>query len=218
MLNESKGNMYPFVTHTFNAIKGKCPHDCIYCYMKVFKQNDLRLDEKEFKTNLGDHNFIFVGSSTDMWAEDVDSAWITRVLNYTNYNGTMNKYLFQTKNPARFIGGWSFPTETILACTIETNRDITDISKAPSPEERYHSFKYINMPKMVSIEPVLDFDTDVMLEWIKTIKPEFVSIGADSKNHGLPEPSPDNLRDFLNKLSSITEIVQKKNLARLLPK
>ena len=26
--------MYEFVTHTWNPIKGKCYHDCSYCYMK----------------------------------------------------------------------------------------------------------------------------------------------------------------------------------------
>jgi len=25
-LNKQKGNMYGFVTHTWNVIKGKCPH------------------------------------------------------------------------------------------------------------------------------------------------------------------------------------------------
>ena len=30
-LNKSKGNMYEFTTHTYNTIKGKCPHDCGYC-------------------------------------------------------------------------------------------------------------------------------------------------------------------------------------------
>ena len=63
MLNKQKGNMYGFVTHTWNAIKGKCPHDCEYCYMKVFPQGELRLDEKEFKTDLGRNNIVFVGSS-----------------------------------------------------------------------------------------------------------------------------------------------------------
>lgn len=33
-LTKSRGNMYPFVTHTWNAIKGMCFHDCPYCYMK----------------------------------------------------------------------------------------------------------------------------------------------------------------------------------------
>jgi len=36
-LNISKGNMYGFMTHTFNIIKGRCSHDCVYCYMKQFK-------------------------------------------------------------------------------------------------------------------------------------------------------------------------------------
>lgn len=33
-LTKSRGNMYPFVTHThtWNAIKGICFHDCPYCY------------------------------------------------------------------------------------------------------------------------------------------------------------------------------------------
>ena len=39
--------MYPWVTHTWNVIKGKCPHDCSYCYMKRFPQGELRFDEKE---------------------------------------------------------------------------------------------------------------------------------------------------------------------------
>ena len=34
MIKESKGNMYEFVTHTWNPIKGKCFHGCTYCYMK----------------------------------------------------------------------------------------------------------------------------------------------------------------------------------------
>ena len=94
-LNKQSGNMYPFVTHTWNPIRGRCPHQCYYCYMKHFKVGNLRLEEKELQINLGNSNFIFVGSSTDMWAADVASEWIRRVLEHTNkYNNT---YLFQTK-------------------------------------------------------------------------------------------------------------------------
>ena len=46
MLNKQKGNMYGFVTHTWNVIKGKCPHDCEYCYMKIFPLGELHFDEK----------------------------------------------------------------------------------------------------------------------------------------------------------------------------
>ncbi len=68
---KNKGNMYDFVTHRWNPIKGKCPHECAYCYMKRFPLGPLHLDEKELRTDLGSGNFIFVGSGTDMWAEEV---------------------------------------------------------------------------------------------------------------------------------------------------
>ena len=53
-LNVSKGNMYEFVTHTWNTIKGQCFHDCSYCYMKRYGTlRETYLDTKEFKTDLG---------------------------------------------------------------------------------------------------------------------------------------------------------------------
>ena len=62
-LTKSRGNMYPFVTHTWNAIKGICFHDCPYCYMKKFDGLlPIRFDPKELEVNLGEGNFIFVGN------------------------------------------------------------------------------------------------------------------------------------------------------------
>jgi len=98
-LNKQKGNMYPFVTHTWNPIRGKCPHDCSYCYMKVYPQKELRFVESEMETNLGEGNFIFVGSSTDMWAVSVPDKWIDCSLNRCHL--FVNRYLFQSKNPER---------------------------------------------------------------------------------------------------------------------
>jgi molybdenum cofactor biosynthesis enzyme MoaA len=31
-LNKSTGNMHEFITHTWNTIKGECPHGCSYCH------------------------------------------------------------------------------------------------------------------------------------------------------------------------------------------
>ena len=57
-LNKSTGNMYEFITHTWNTIKGECPHGCSYCYMKRWgKQQPVHFDEKELKTDLGIGNF-----------------------------------------------------------------------------------------------------------------------------------------------------------------
>ena len=53
-LNKSAGNMYDFVTHTWNTVKGLCPHGCSYCYMKRWgTQNPVRFDAKELRTDLG---------------------------------------------------------------------------------------------------------------------------------------------------------------------
>jgi len=50
ILRESKGNMYNFVDYTCNAIKGKCEHDCWYCYMKKFSNlKEIRLDKNELQ-------------------------------------------------------------------------------------------------------------------------------------------------------------------------
>ena len=65
-LNKSTGNMYAFVSHTYNPMKGECEHSCAYCFMRrKLLLPPLRLELKELKVNLGEGNFIFVGSSTD---------------------------------------------------------------------------------------------------------------------------------------------------------
>ncbi|KKK52692.1 hypothetical protein LCGC14_3102340 [marine sediment metagenome] len=46
---------------------------------------------------------------------------------------------------------------------------------------------------MISIEPITDFNLEFFIKIIKEIKPKFVSIGADSKGHNLPEPSWDKV-------------------------
>ena len=56
-LNKAKGEMYKFVTHTWNTVKGECFHNCRYCYMKKGANHnepvdEPRLDYSEFKTDL----------------------------------------------------------------------------------------------------------------------------------------------------------------------
>lgn len=219
MLNESKGNMYPFVTHTWNPIKGECPHSCTYCYMLKWgtKMKPLRLVESELKTTFPDDAFIFVGSSTDMWL--APDELIEPVMDKCLRN-IPTRYLFQTKNPESFQDWLRVfrSLDCVLACTIETNRHIGKISSAPPVEVRQRVMTHLDFPhKMISIEPVMDFDVESFLRWINLIKPDFVSIGANTNYKvKLPEPSPEKLREFLDKLSGITQVVQKNNLGRLL--
>lgn len=216
-LNASKGNMYHWITHTLNFIKGKCPHDCAYCFMKRFPQRELRFDGSELSTDLGEGNTIFVGSSCDMWAKEIPYGWLCLMLELCLENNN-NRYLFQSKNPARFsVFDFSvFPGNVLLGTTIESNRHYPEFSKAPPPVERMEAMtKLEGVRKMVSIEPVMDFDTDTMLSWMESIKPDFVSIGADSRGHRLPEPLAGKIEHLIERLLLITTVRLKRNLNRL---
>jgi DNA repair photolyase len=185
--------------------------------MKGYPQKELYFDNKELKTDLGQDNKIFVGSSCDDWASDIPTDWISQILKYCRQYD--NTYLFQTKNPARFVMWrtdlFPFPDKTMLGVTIETDREYC-VSKAPSPLQRMEAMAQVYLPKMVSIEPIMDFDLPMLVHWIKRIKPDFVSIGADSKGHNLPEPPPDKVKALIEKLQGITEVKIKDNLKRLL--
>ncbi len=166
MLNKQNGNMYGFVTHTWNPIKGECSHDCKYCYMKVWKQKPLHLVEKELNDDLGWDNFIFVGSSTDMFAEDVPTEWIEKVLSCCKVS-YKNKYLFQTKNPNRFyefIG--KIPRNSVLATTLETDNS-NKFSKAPDFQQRVYWIYQVGKEgydTIITIEPIMDFVLEIMVD------------------------------------------------------
>ena len=215
MINKVKegSNMYQFCTHTFNIIKGKCPHDCVFCYMKSFPQKEIHFDEKELKTNLGNGNIIFVGSSCDMFAESIPSCWIIVILDYCKlFNNT---YIYQTKNPKRFLEFIDyFPKDTILGTTIETSRLGYEYN-APSVIERQYWIGQVDKPKFITLEPIMDFDLSILVNWIDDIKPDFVNIGADSKGHNLPEPSKEKIEELIKELQKITKINLKDNLKRL---
>lgn len=219
MLNKQKGDMYGFVTHTWNTISGKCNHNCIYCYNKdrPYFQGQLRFMEKNLKDDLGEGNFIFVGSSNDLFQKDVPKEWILKTLEKCRAH--RNIYLFQTKNPARFEEFMGlYPRQSFFGTTIETNRN-TKVSDAPIPAERilsiYNTSNH-NVATTITIEPILDFDLDVMLSWIEQLSPDWVSIGADSKNNNLPEPSPEKIVSLIRELREITKVIIKPNLYRII--
>jgi len=222
-MNKSAGNMYPWVDFTWNPVGGSCPHNCIYCYIKssFFKnlgkyQGRVRLCSDEFKP-LGKGRTIFVCSAIDLFANDVPDRIIMAVLNFCKkYDNT---YLFQSKNPRRFLRFKKlFPRKVILGTTVETNRAYK-LSNAPPPVERVVSLSLLStlgFRTMVSIEPIVNFDPPIMVAWIKSIKPEFISIGADSKGFNLPEPKKDKVEDLINELSKFTEVKVKNNLKRIM--
>ena len=216
VLNKQKGNMYAFVTHTWNPIKGKCSHECLYCYMKISKQKPIRLVDKELEDDLGEGKFIFIGSSTDIFADDVPGDWISKIL--CQCRGFNNRYLFQTKNPKRFDEfKHEFPDNSVFGTTLESNINHNNISVAPTIVNRAKALAEFDAPtKTITIEPILEFDI-ISFEFIlKTIKPEWISIGADSKRHNLPEPSKEKIIELIKRMELFTNVKIKDNLKRLI--
>ena len=226
-LNISKGNMYGFVTHTWNTIKGKCPHGCSYCYMKRFgEQKPIRFDEKELREfdrdmkKYGEGQFIFVGSSCDMFAADIPAEWIIKTLDHCKKFD--NTYLFQSKCPESFLDfGTCMPDKVVFCTTIETNRHYENImGQSPSPYNRARAMLELSefCKTYVTIEPIMDFDLEKMVQLIMACGSSQINIGADSGGNKLPEPSTEKLRQLIVELgmNNGRKVVAKDNLKRLL--
>ena len=229
-LKKSTGNMYSWVTHQWSPGKG-CQHDCEYCYVKSKRWNydpgKIFISDTKFP-NLGSGRTIFVGHTCDMWSEEVPVEFINKVLwHCTQFTG--NKYIFQSKNPTRFLTLqpvselmlWLNNNEITLGTTIETNRQelIEKYSKAPDVQIRSASMAMLKekgFKTFITIEPVMDFDIDDMSYLITSAKPDWVNIGADSKGHNLPEPSAWKLMSLIGEIHHAgIEIRNKSNLKRL---
>lgn len=229
-LNKARGQMYPFLNdyptkganrgYTINFVKGVCSYKCVYCSCKKYWETwpALYLDRREFNTNLGTDNFIFIGSSCDLFAPRIPASWINDTLKYCKQFD--NKYLFQTKNPKRLLDFIDdFPKNTILGTTIESDRQFPNYSKAPSQQNRLKEMLHVSYYKpkkiMISIEPILTFNLKSFVEGLKKINPKFISIGADSKGHNLLEPSKEKVDLLIKELRKFTEVRIKDNLKRL---
>lgn len=229
-LKEREGNMYDFVSHTWNPVKGMCKHNCYYYYMKKWNKEEkvLYIDDTEFKTDMGYDNYIFVGSGTDLFASNIPEEWINKTL-YHCYDanntlfGETNKYLFQSKNPEGILNYINHPVfKNSVACTtIETDSFYKEVmGYAPQIEDRVLAMEEINkfgIETFVTIEPIMKFNHDKLVEYIRRCKPSQVNIGANSNEETvLPEPKKDEVMRLINELNTFTNVVRKDNLDRLL--
>lgn len=217
MMNQSKGNMYEFVTHTWNILKGKCNHDCCYCFMKRWGSlNPLHFDNSELKTDLGSGNFIFVGSSTDDFAEGVPSEWIIKMLDHCDKHD--NNYLFQSKNPARILEFIAHPVfrKAVVCTTIESNRFFPEVMmNSPRIETRVQAMSELaakGIPTYVTCEPLLEFELPALVSMLKACHPLQVNVGRNSRREiQLPEPSANEVQALLSELGTFTKVMVKKN-------
>jgi len=183
--------------------------------MKKWPQKELRLDDKEFMKDLGQGNSIFIGSGTDLFAENVSGDWITRTLDYADKFD--NKYLLQSKNPERILefSGHPIIKKSVVCTTIETNRYYKDIiHNSPIIEARVAAMEKIaslGIATIVTCEPIIDFDIDEMESFIERCKPRLVTIGKNSRyDIHLPEPSDGKLNELISVIGNYTRVYLKK--------
>lgn len=221
MIREAKGNMYKFITHTWNPIQGKCLHDCAYCYMKRSPQYSKPIFiESEMTAPLNGRD-IFIGSSTDLFAENIPSEWINRTLNHCleEYEkGNCSMFLLQSKNPKRFLEFINHPImkRCVLCTTIETNRFYPDFMRnAPKIEERVEAMEEIarqGRRTMVTAEPLMQFDLGTMLDYIRRCQPKIVNIGRNTRREiELPEPTKEEIQQLISGLKEFTKVHIKEN-------
>jgi hypothetical protein len=166
---------------------------------------------KKFNPNL----FYFISSMGDIAFAKNDE--LQQIINKIKENPQTN-FLLCTKDPTIYL-----PLEDLkniyFGTTLETNRDITKLySKAPLTSERYRIIEYLKVTnKLISIEPIMDFDLDIFSEWILNINPKIVEVGADNYRNGLIEPSSDKIKALIKSMESVgIEVICKDGLHRLL--
>jgi len=214
MIRKAKGNMFEWIDYTFNPIKGRCIHNCSYCYMKKFPQKKIRFCKEELQKPLPENKFIFLVSGADMFAENAKPEWIKNILIFLNKYD--NIYLFQTKNPKRYHEFDKFPKNSFFGTTIETNKQELIKSNTPTVEERKNELKKIKGNKTITFEPIMDFDIEEIIKYIKETNPKYISIGADTGKNNLVEPNKEKVLDFIKKAKQLTEVKLKHNLNRIL--
>lgn len=189
--------------------------------------DDLRINRNELKQGLGSDRFVFVGSSTDMFAEDVSAEWIEDVFTQLNCY-PQNQYLLQSKNPARFLDFLNHPLlvnhsgQVIFCTTVESDKDYPEISDAPAISARIDALRELSergFRTMVTVEPIMAFTDHVSLaDLITSVNPEQVNIGANTANWiPLMEPTKDEVLALINELNDRgIKIHLKDNLDRLI--
>jgi hypothetical protein len=227
-----KSNMYK-EAQTWNPFKG-CLFDCTYCrpsFQQQAKRQKLRCKQcyhyvphchPDRLNHIPSTKIVFVCGSADIsyCPPEFTCQIIEVVKKHCSKKGGKTFY-FQSKRPAYFKPFLSlFPPNVILLTTLETNRDAgyRKVSKAPPPSKRYQQFKDLDYPrKVVTIEPVMDFDTEVFPQWIVDLKPEYVWLGLNSrlKQLVLPEPSVEKLRKLVEVISRAGIKIQGKELRGL---
>ena len=219
--------MYPLSVKQWNPWVG-CRHNCVYCKPSFQAQlrrwakdncelcyrfkphpHPERLEKKLPRTRY--MQFIFTCACGDI--AFCPTGYLEKIVEKIRMMPDRT-FLLQSKNPATFRRV-KWPRNVILGVTIETNRDslATKVSRAPPPSKRLRDFLEVeHEPKMVTHEPIMKFDLDVLEEWDAELNPALIWVGYDSKRCGLPEPSPEKVKALCLRLIRMGYVVILKNM------
>lgn len=218
--------MYSDSVKQWNCIIG-CNFDCVYCeksFKRMMKRQKPVIDKngkprgcqqcydyephfhedrlKDSLPNTKGDEFIWACSSGDI--AFAKKEWLDKVLDRIK-ELPHKTFFMQTKDPSVYLD-YEFPDNLMLGITLETNRNNL-LSLAPMKAIRYLTFKNLDFPrKIVTIEPIMDFDHDIFVGWIKEINPIRVYIGYDTKKCNLPEPLLKKTLKFIQKLETFTKV------------
>ncbi len=217
------------------AFRG-CDFDCCYCaFRNTLKRSKCKKDQDYIphshleclskrppKTN--DNKFVTIGMNGDIsFASDTT---MQAIIHYC-WLWAKHTFLLQSKNPA-FFHNYKFPKNVILGTTMESDMDTwystsnmthaksvirySDISKAPNNNDRFDAMYELSTRKVITIEPILDFNIAPFHNAIFDLKPEWVWIGYDSnpKRNHLPEPILEKTNDLINELIDVGISVRQK--------
>jgi hypothetical protein len=219
---------------TWNPFKG-CKFDCSYCkvsfQLQAKRQKQNCIDCYNYKPHIHEDRLnqipnaeiVFVCGNGDISFCPPDfTLKIIDSIKKRNQKHPHQVYYFQSKRPEYFNQFLSqFPENVILVTTMETNRDegYASISRSPAPTERYRQFKNLVYPrKVLTIEPMIDFDLETFTEWIIALALEYVWMGYNSRpyNVSYPEPSKEKIIQLMNDLNKAGIEIRLKTMRELI--
>jgi len=215
---------------TWNPFKG-CEFECAYCTPSFQRQAKRQKQlcqlcyaykphcHPERLSRIPSADIIFVCGNGDLsFCPPEFTREIIHAVRDHNARCAHKTYYFQSKRPEYFAEFLHLlPENAILLTTLETNRDAgyRQFSQAPVPSDRYQQFRRLKYPrKVVTIEPVMDFDTDEFVRWIAELRPEYVWLGYNSRSNEvrLPEPSSEKRQAFAGALTRAGVPIREKDV------
>lgn len=204
----SKASSAEWFNRSWSPINGRCPHNCVdlegqpYCYMwrpggigdrfKKTHDHPLCLNEK-ILNHPPKSGRVLVGSSTDMWVDEVPDEWIGKIFENLSWFQCRRNVLFffLTKKPRRYNkiaeSPIRLPTRVWYGTTWDgmhqTNCNVIELKILhKNPLHGIRADGYFQPKKFVSFEPLLADPSHLGLEGI-----QWIIIGADSRK-GKPKP------------------------------